>query len=77
MVSSILAVQEKLARLTELVQQNLTEAQKCQNSWYDRQARDREFRPGEEVLVGPQQMTTYYQNSKALSNCVASGTCML
>ena len=50
-MSFILTVQEKLAKLTELVQQNLSTAQKAQKVWYDRNARDRDFNPGDQVLV--------------------------
>ena len=37
--------------LTELVQENLTQAQRTQKAWYDRHARSREFQPGDQVLV--------------------------
>ena len=47
----VLAVRERLARMTELVQENLAKAQKQQKSWYDRNARSREFEPGDQVLV--------------------------
>ena len=50
-VSYILSIQEKLAKLSELVQQNLQRAQKDQKTWYDRHARNREFKSGDEVLV--------------------------
>ena len=47
-VSYVLLTQEKLTRMTELVQQNLQEHQK---NWYDRNARVREFQPGDQILV--------------------------
>ena len=50
-VSYVLSVQEKLARMSELVRENLAQAQKDQKRWYDRHARQREFQPGEHVLV--------------------------
>ena len=50
-VSYVLAVRERLARMTKLVQENLARAQKQQKSWYDRNARSRAFEPGDQVLV--------------------------
>ena len=37
--------------MSELVQENLSKAQSRQKSWYDRNARVREFQPGDPVLV--------------------------
>ena len=50
-VSYILDMQEKLAKLREVVQENLEEAQSVQKAWYDRHAREREFQPGKQVLI--------------------------
>eukprot|EP00731_Ephydatia_muelleri_P016412 Em0009g836a len=50
-VSYVLDVQEKLARMSELVVDNLKEAQKQQKRWYDSNARMREFKDGDQVLV--------------------------
>ena len=50
-VSYVMTVQERLAMLTELVQENLTQTQRTQKAWYDRHARSREFQPGDQVLV--------------------------
>ncbi len=50
-VSHVLALHDKLASMTELVQENLREAQRRQKRWYDRTAREREFKQGDEVLV--------------------------
>ena len=50
-VSHILSIQEKLERATELVQENSARAKAQQKAWYDRNARDREFQPDEQVLV--------------------------
>ena len=50
-VSHVLLMQERLTRMTELVQENLGRAQKVQKTWYDRNARLREFEPGDSVLV--------------------------
>ena len=44
-------MQERLATLKELVDTNLRQAQKTQKSWYDQHARDRNFEPGDKVLV--------------------------
>ena len=46
----VLAVQQKLASMSDLVGENLSEAQRRQ-VWYDRNARQREFKPGDLVLV--------------------------
>ena len=50
-VSYVLSVQEKLAKMSALVGENLEKVQQNQKKWYDRHARDREFQPGELVLV--------------------------
>ena len=50
-VSYVLAVQQKLASMSDLVRDNLSEAQRRQRVWYDRNARQREFKPGDLVLV--------------------------
>lgn len=50
-VSHVLSVHEKLSRMTELAQENLENAQRRQKMWYDRNARSREFAPGDQVLV--------------------------
>ena len=50
-ISYVLSMREKLARMSELVGQNMKEAQQNQKKWYDRNARVRDFEPGEQVLV--------------------------
>ena len=50
-VSHILSICDKLAKMTELVKNNLSNAQERQRKWYDRNARTREFKPGQQVLV--------------------------
>ena len=44
-------MRDKLASMAELVQKNLKDAQQTQKRWYDRTAREREFQPGDQVLV--------------------------
>ncbi|KAL5510823.1 hypothetical protein EMCRGX_G006429 [Ephydatia muelleri] len=44
-------MRENLSQMTELVKQNLLEAQRKQKPWYDIHARSREFRDGDLVLV--------------------------
>ena len=44
-------MREKLAKMTELVQENLSNAQDIQKRWYDRNAREREFQPDDQVLI--------------------------
>lgn len=50
-VSHILSVREKLENAAELMQENSTRAKAQQKWWYDRNARNREFAPGDQVLV--------------------------
>ena len=50
-LSHVLAMQEKLAHMTELVETNLKQAQQQQKRWYDRTAVEREFQTGDQVLV--------------------------
>ena len=50
-VSYVLSVREKLDKMSELVRDNLEAAQKLQKTWYDQNAREREFEEGEQVLV--------------------------
>ena len=50
-VSYVLTIQEKLANMSELVHTNMTQAQKDQKRWYDRNARERRFQIGDHVLV--------------------------
>ena len=44
-------MKEKMARMAELVQENLSKAQADQKTWYDKTARARSFEPGDRVLV--------------------------
>ena len=50
-VSYVLATQEKLRSMAELVEENLTKSQQKQKTWYDKDARMREFAQGDPVLV--------------------------
>ena len=50
-VSYVLTMREKLEKMSELVQENLTRAQQQQKRWYDQTAREREFTSGDQVLV--------------------------
>ena len=51
MLSYVLAVQERLDKMATLVKGNLDKAQRVQKRWYDRNARQREFKVGDNVLV--------------------------
>ena len=42
---------EKLAQMSELVQENMKKAQQKQKTWYDRNSRECDFQPADEVLV--------------------------
>ena len=46
-----LSTQDKLRKMTELVQKDLTEAQGKQKSWYDKKAQVREFQARDPVLI--------------------------
>ena len=50
-VSYVLTIQERLTKLRDVVRENLEDAQATQKTWYDRHARNREFNPGDKVLV--------------------------
>ena len=50
-VSYVMGVQEKLAKLSGLVRENLAAAQKQQKQWDDCNTREREFQSGQRVLV--------------------------
>ena len=50
-VSYILCVQGQLARLQEIVRDNLEDTQRTQKEWYDRHAHEHKFQEGERVLV--------------------------
>ena len=50
-VSYVLGVQDKLAKMSSLAAENLQRAQKQQKMWYDGNARQREFQIGDLVLV--------------------------
>ena len=42
---------DQLSRMSDLVQENLKKAQDKQKQWYDRNARERTFKKGDQVLV--------------------------
>ena len=50
-LSHILAVRERMEEMSEIVKENLREAQGRQKLWYDHNARERELEPDDEVLV--------------------------
>ena len=50
-LSHILAIRERLEEMTAIVQDNWKKAQSRQKTWYDQNTRDRELKPGDEVLV--------------------------
>ena len=50
-ISYVLSTRDRLPKMAELVQENLSKAQARQKSWYDKNARGREFQPGDPVLV--------------------------
>jgi hypothetical protein len=50
-VSYILMIRERLEKMAEVVQENLSKAQRQQKEWYDKNARSWEFQPGDQVLV--------------------------
>ncbi len=44
-------MRERLEEMTALAQSHLAEAQIRQKTWYDQSARERQFEPGQKVLV--------------------------
>ena len=50
-VSHILAIRERMEEMTNIVKDNVKEAQQQQKTWYDKTVTERELKPGEEVLV--------------------------
>ena len=50
-VAYVLKMRDRLAEMSEIVQENLSRAQQTQKQWYDRTARTRKFNPGDRVLV--------------------------
>ena len=86
-VSHILSICDKLAIMTELVKNNLSNAQERQCKWYDRNARTREFKPGQQVLVllptssskllaqwqGPCEKLNAWEKSITLWRCMIAG----
>ena len=50
-VSHVLYIREKLEKMTQIAGENLKNAQRVQKKWYDQQARQRELKEGEDVLV--------------------------
>ena len=49
--SHVIDTHEKLSKMSELVHENMAKAQKEQKRWYDRNARERSFQTGDQVLV--------------------------
>ena len=50
-VSHVLYIRDRMEKMAELVQSNLTKAQEKQKNWYDANARQREFEIADQVLV--------------------------
>lgn len=50
-VSYVLSIRKKLSQMMDVVKENLQKAQNNQKRWHDKHAREREFQPGEDILV--------------------------
>lgn len=50
-ISYVLQMRDKLAQYAVMVKENMAEAQKIQKGWYDRHSREREYTPGQKVLL--------------------------
>ena len=50
-VSYVVGMRERLEAMAELVKENVGKAQRRQKEWFDRQARERELKVGEKVLI--------------------------
>ena len=49
--SHLLQMRERFEQMSQTVKENLEAAQKLQKRWYDQNARQRQFQPGDQVLV--------------------------
>ena len=63
-VSYVLTMRERFEKMSQIVQDNLEAAQKIQKRWYDQNARQRQFHPGDQVLVLLPQQTNYLLNGR-------------
>ena len=50
-VSYVVGMRERLEAMAELVKENVGKAQRRQKEWFDRQARERELKVGEKVVI--------------------------
>ena len=50
-VAHVLTLRERLESMTELAAEHMREAQEKQKVWYDRNARMRELKPNDQVLI--------------------------
>ena len=50
-ISHVLTIRENLETMADIVKTNLENAQESQKKWYDKNARERVFQEGEQVLV--------------------------
>ena len=50
-LSYVVGMRERLEVMAELVKENVGKAQRYQKEWFDRQARERELKVGEKVLI--------------------------
>ena len=50
-ISYVMKVGDRLSEMSEIVRENVSNAQQTQKQWYDRTARVRQFNPGDRVLV--------------------------
>ena len=50
-ISYVLTMRERFEKMSTIVQENLKSAQYLQMRWYDQNARQRQFQPGDQVLV--------------------------
>ena len=51
LVDHVVKIRDRLADVTDVVQRNFSDRKPKIKEWYDKNARHREFRPGEEVLI--------------------------
>ena len=50
-ISYVIKMRNRLLEMSEIVQENVSNAQQVQKKWYDRTAHVRQFNPGDHVLV--------------------------
>ena len=65
LISYLMTMRERFEQMSEVVKENMEKAQQLQKKWCDQNARQREFQPGDQVLL--------YYCQQPLPSCLPSG----